>query len=568
LGPHRRRFFAALIFGIIYGGASGFGIPVIFQRVFRQIFETGEASYSTVQIVSLALLIPVAFFVRGLFGFFSTYWMTRCGLAVLQGLRGDIFAHLQRLHLQYFDAHQSGDLINRVVSDPRALQDLILEIAAELFKQPLQMTAAFVALVYLSIQMRDIFLLLIFLLLIPLCFFPVRLLRRHVKQCGRAMQAAEGEMTQRVSENLRTAQEVRAFGLENLEIDRLRRAMCSFSHFVLEITRWQKMQQPVMEVLSAVILSIIFVYAYFQRIPFSAFSAMGMGLYFAFDPIKKINSIVTQIHRATGSLERIFDVVEAPVAIVDPEDPIPLRLSGAVEFRDVTFRYGCQDILRGVSFAVAPRTTCALVGPSGAGKTTLIRLIPRLYDVSGGQVCLDGVDIRQLSLLELRDQIGFVPQQTVLLNDTVANNIRMGRREASDDEVVAAAKAAYAHDFLSRLECGYDTCVGDGGNLLSGGQRQRVAIARALIRDSRILILDEATSALDAESEDSVKRALEHMASRRTIVVVAHRLSTVQNADQIVVIDGGLCVASGTHGDLLVRCALYAGWVERQGLKT
>ncbi len=571
VSPHKRLFFLALIFGIIYGVTSGFGIPVIFQKVFKQIFETQELLYPNWQIGILALFIPVTFFVRGIFGFLSTYWMTKCGLEILKGLREDIFTHLQYVSLRYFDTRNSGDLINRVISDPRALQDLILEMAAEFFKQPLQMIAAFIGLIYLSIQSHDIVFLGIFAIAMPLCFLPVRLLRKQVKQYGRDMQNSEATMTQRVSENLHTVQEVRTFRLEEYEINRLKRAMNIFNDFVLKVTRWQKMQQPMMEVTSAIILAVIFVYAYLKKIPFSVFSAMGMGLYFAFDPIKKISNLWAQIHRSTGALERILDVIQTPIEITEPLNPVlNEKISGEIEFRNVSFRYiekGVASALEDISLKISAQTTCALVGPSGAGKSTFIKLLPRLYDTTHGQILIDDVDIKNYSLATLRNHIGFVSQHPVLFNDTVFNNLRVGNFSASQDEIIAAAKAAYAHDFICKLENGYETRVGDSGGRLSGGQRQRIALARAFLKNAPILILDEATSALDSESEYFVRKAVDLLGKNKTVIAIAHRLSTIQHADVIVVLDKGKCVAQGTHSSLLKECTLYQTLVEKQLLQ-
>lgn len=572
---HRRLFVLALLCGLIYGLMSGLGIPVIFEKVFKQIFEDTSHAYKDYQICFLAFSIPIAFFVRGVFGFLSTYWMNRCGVEILKNLRADVFAKLQTLSLVFFDRRTSGDLINRVISDPKSLQDVILEIASEFFKQPLQMIAAFIGLIYLSIQSKDMIFLLIFLFAMPICFLPVRLLRKRVKENGRQMQQAEADMTECVAENLRAVQEVRTFRLEEMMKTKAEKVMQHLSEKIVAVIKWQKMQQPLMEVFSAIIIAVVFAYAYFKKVPFSMFSAMGTALYFAFDPIKKISNTFGQVHRVTGALERVVDILEAPVEIQDSTQVMSRekteKILGQFDFRDVSFSYGgIQDneipALKAISLRLPAGSFCALVGPSGAGKSTFVKLLPRLYEVTHGNILLDGKNIRQWSLKSLRDAIAIVSQNPILFNDSVLNNLRMGNPSASFNEVVAAAKLAYADDFISGFENGYETFIGENGGLLSGGQRQRMAIARAFLKNAPILILDEATSALDSESEFFIRKALDTLSKNKTVVAIAHRISTIQHADKIFVFDHGHLLCEGSHDVLMQVSTLYKQLVEKQML--
>lgn len=567
---HRKSLFVcAVVCGGIYGVMSGLGLPLIFEKVFKNIFEKPE-DYNVSTILFIAAMVPLGFFVRGLFGYLSTFWMNRCGLEVLTELRSDIFRKLQYLPLSFFEKKASGDLIHRVVSDPKSVQDLLLEMASEAIKQPLQMVMAFLGLIYFSVKYCDAALLGIFLIAIPLCFLPVHLLRSRVKNNSRLMQQAEAEVTACVSENLQAAQEIRNFCMEERALVRIKTIMQKLSQRIELVVIWQKMQQPLMEVVSAGIISVIFVYAYWKKIPFSIFSAMGTALYFAFDPIKKITNLIGSMQRTTGALERIADILNQPLSIQSPQAGFKTNVcDGCFQLENVCFRYASseENVLNAINFEIPSKQFCALVGPSGAGKSTFIKLLPRLYDISSGSIRCNGVELREWDLEALRKQIAIVSQSTILFNDTILNNLRIGKPEASDVEIIKSAKLAYAHDFIMEAG-GYDVIIGENGNRFSGGQRQRLAIARAFLKNAPILVLDEATSALDSESEFCIKKAIEKIAENKTVIAIAHRISTIQNADCIFVFDQGNLVGQGTHNRLLAENNLYQQLVAKQLLNT
>lgn len=565
LSKNKKLFFIALLCGGVYGLMSGLGLPIIFEKVFRKIFESPEA-FSFITVVVVAGLVPAGFFIRGLFGYLSTYWMNRCGLEILARLRYDVFQKLQTLQFEFFDNKRTGDIIHRVISDPKCLQDVLLEMASDSIKQPLQMLAAFICLVYLSLKHCDLTLLFIFIIAIPICFLPVRLLRFRVKNNSRIMQQTEAEVTACVSENIHAAQEVRTFNLEEFELDKINGVMQRLTKRIQTVIMWQKMQQPLMEIVSTAIISIIFVYAYFNKIPFSVFSAMGAALYFAFDPIKKITNLIGIVQRSTGALERIVEILNYPIHIASPKKHAHNRSSnGDFAVENVSFRYknGTEDVLQDISFEFPERKFYALVGPSGAGKSTFIKLLPRLYDVTKGCIRLDSVGLKQWDLKALRQQMAIVSQSTVLFNDTLINNLRLGNFLATEEEIIEASKLAYAHDFIMEAG-GYDVRIGENGNRFSGGQRQRLAIARAFLKKAPVLILDEATSALDSESEFLIKKAIENISENKTVIAIAHRISTIQNADCILVFDKGRLVAQGKHNALLSENLLYKHLVEKQ----
>ena len=527
-------FFLAFACGGLYGLMSGLGLPLIFEKVFRKIFEE-PSQYSTSTVLLIACMVPSCFLLRGFFGYLSTLWMNRCGLEILTQLRTDIFKKLQQLDFAFFNKKATGDILHRIISDPKNLQDVLLEMASESIKQPLQMFAAFISLIYLSIKHCDFFLFIIFFLAIPLCFLPVRLLRSRVKNCSRQMQKTEAQVTDCVAENLRAAQEIRVFNLEQIATRKIISVMQDLSKCIQDVIYWQKMQQPMMEVVSSLIIAVIFIYAYFQKIPFSVFSAMGMALYFAFDPIKKITNIIGMIQKSTGSIERIFEILRQPITIMTPSENACYHTDNTTfVFKNVYFNYpeGRESSLKNIHLEIQANKFYALVGPSGAGKSTFIKLLPRLYDATRGLITFGGVPLQQWDISALRHQISLVSQSTVLFNDSILNNLKIGRLDASDDEVIAAAKMAYAHDFILSAG-GYDTVVGENGNLFSGGQRQRLAIARALLKNAPVLILDEATSSLDSESEFSIQKALESITQNKTVIAIAHRISTIQKADCI-----------------------------------
>lgn len=565
ISKHKRLFFIAFIFGCIYGLMSGFGLPILFEKVFKKIFED-PTQYALPTVLGIAILLPLGFSIRGIFGYFSTYWMNQCSLEILTELRFDIFQKLQKLQLNFFERKTSGDLLHRVVSDPKYLQDVLLELASDSIKQPLQMLAALACLIYLSLKHCDIVLLFIFLIAIPICFLPVKLLRHRVKNNSRIMQKTEAEVTSCVAENLQASQEIRTFNLENLALNKIQEIMIRLAHHIQTVVMWQKMQQPLMEIVSTFIISIVFVYAYFKRIPFSVFSALGTALYFAFDPVKKITNLIGLAQRATGAFERIMEILNQPIEILSPsKNAYNQPSNGSFSLRNISFKYSENEhyVLENVNIEIPSKSFYALVGPSGAGKSTFIKLLPRLYDVCHGDILFNGVNLKQWDLAALRQQIAIVSQSTVLFNDTFLNNLRIGNLNATEDEIISAAKLAYAHDFIM-ASGGYNAPIGENGQRFSGGQRQRLAIARAFLKNAPVLILDEATSALDSESEFFIKKAIENIASNKTVIAIAHRISTIQNADRILVFNEGHIYAQGKHNDLLQTCSLYKHLVEKQ----
>lgn len=557
-------FLWAFVCGCIYGLTSGLGLPLIFEKVFRRIFESSTV-YSYTEIIGMAVLIPLGFALRGISGYLNVVLMNRCGLYVLSNLRTDVIEKLQMLQLSFFDRNTTGDLVHRVIADPKKIQDILLEWISEGIKQPLQMLAAFGSLIYLSIQNSSVALFLVFCVSIPFCFLPVRLLRSRVEKYSRIQQCTEGALTAQVSENLNAVQEVRLFNLAERVKLKIQETIETAALATNLVVAWQKLQQPIMEVVSAIIIAVVFTYAYCANVPFSVFSAMGMALYLAFDPIKRLNTLFGSLQGVTGSIERIGEILKQVPTIQSPENPYLGSCSGSITFQAVSFRYSNKTppVIHQVDGTMEKHKFYALVGSSGAGKTTLIKLITRLYDVSDGAILMDGVDIRQWDLKHLRQQISIVSQSTILFNDTFLENLRLGSPNATREEIIEAAKMAYAHDFICKVG-GYDSRIGENGNRLSGGQRQRLAIARAFLKQAPILILDEATSALDSESEALIKKSLDTIRKQKTVIAIAHRISTIQQADCIWVFEKGSLVGKGTHAELLKTNFRYQQLVSKQ----
>jgi subfamily B ATP-binding cassette protein MsbA len=382
------------------------------------------------------------------------------------------------------------------------------------------------------------------------------------------MQAQLGTVTDRFSENLGAAKEIRAFGLEEREIGRFAAAVQSLFHVQMKIVKYSSFLSPTIEFISAVGVAATLVYAYYARIEWNTFLSIVFALFVSYEPVKKLGAINNDLKRGLSALDRLEEVLNEPAEIADPAEPITVgRLHGGLAFNAVSFAYGPNGnipALRGVNAHIPAGTVCALVGPSGAGKSTFANLVPRFYEVGAGCVTIDGLDVRAMRLADLRRNIALVSQDPVLFNDTIYNNLLLGRPDAARDEVMTAAVNAHADEFIRGLPHGYDTVVGERGSLVSGGQKQRIALARAFLRNAPILVLDEATSALDSESEQMIQEALRKLVVGKTVIIIAHRFSTIRDASLILVFDQGEIVAQGNHASLYAGNALYKSLYDRQ----
>jgi len=561
----RAEMIAAVICMVVYGVTSGFSLPILIKYVFPPIFDRSHAMPFR-EVIVIALCIPVVFLVRALSGYLNSFFLNAAGIRILEAIRLDYFRKLQTLPLSFVHGKSSGDLISRGMSDTAQLQATLTSLAGDGIKQPIQLIGAIAALVWLSLNTQGVWLVLLCLAILPLSVLPVRYVGKKVIKRAYQMQAHLGSVTGHFSENLAAAREVRAFGLEKREVGRFAAAARDLVVSQIKIAKYSQALTPAIEFLSATGIAITLVYAHQSGVDLATFIAVVTALYMSYEPIKKIGSVNNDLQRGKAALERLEFVLHEPNTLADPDEPVTVgRLRGDVAFAGVTFSYKPgEPVLRGISVQIPAGTVCALVGPSGAGKTTFANLVPRFYETGAGAIAIDGIDVRAMRVADLRRNIALVSQEPVLFNDTIYNNLLLGRQDASRDEVMAAAVDAYADDFIRVLPQGYDTVVGERGALVSGGQRQRLAIARAFLRDAPILILDEATSALDSESEAAIQAALKKLMKDRTVLIIAHRFSTIRDASMILVFDGGEIVATGGHGELYSGNPLYRSLYDRQ----
>ncbi|PTX92758.1 ABC transporter ATP-binding protein [Opitutus sp. ER46] len=566
--PVRGVIAAAIVTGIIYGASSGAGMPLLLKYVFPRIFTRADPPLALSAVALIAAGIPLIFLVRAISGYLNSYFTQLAGVRILESLRVDYFRKLQVLPLSFVHGKQTGDLISRGLSDTAQLQFTLSGLANDGIKQPATLIGALCAVGYLAFRAEGVFLALVCLAIVPLTVFPVRFVGRKVIKRAAQMQSQLGDVTSLFSENLAAAREVRAFGLEEHETTRFAGRSRLLITSQMKIAKYALALTPTIEVISAVGIAITLVYAYSGGLDLDTFLALIAALYQSYDPVKKLGTLNNELKRGTAALDRLEIVLNEPETITDPAQPVPVtRLRGDITFADVTFAYkGDDHVLKHVSVQIPAGTTCALVGPSGAGKSTFANLVPRFYDVAAGAVKVDGHDIRSLRLADLRRNIAVVSQEPVLFNDTIYANLLLGRRDATRAEVEQAARDAFAHDFILKLEggLGYDTVVGERGGRLSGGQKQRIAIARAFLRNAPILILDEATSALDSDSEAAIQAALQKLVIGKTVLIIAHRFSTIRDASKILVFDRGQLVATGTHTELYAGNGLYRSLYDRQ----
>ena len=556
----------ALLCGAISGLVFGAGLPLVNNEVFPRIFTEGNRTLPTLHVVGYALLIPLIFLVRAITGFLNSYLMSYCGIGVLEALRVDLYRKLQHLPLSYLGKNRTGDLMSRLTADTQVVQQTITTSASDLIIQPLTLVGAIGFLIKVAVENQGVALLLGSLAAVPLCVFPVRFVGKKLLLRARENQRLLGDISDVASQNLMAAREVRAFGLEEKEVALFAQTTRRLFQTQLKVVKYSQILSPAIEVIASLGIAFSLYHAYYGGISLPNFLAILTALFVCYEPVKKLGALHAQFTKGSASLTRIEEILHEPLEISDPASPVSVgRLRGDLAFEKVTFAYKTGDpVLRDVNLAIPAGTICALVGPSGAGKTTFANLVPRFYEALAGRVMVDGHDVRSLRIADLRRNIALVSQEPVLFNDTVLANLLLGRVEATRAEVEQAARDAFAHDFITALPHGYDTMVGERGAALSGGQRQRVAIARAFLRNAPILILDEATSALDSDSEAAVQAALKKLVVGKTVLIIAHRFSTIRDASTIVVFDRGEVVATGSHGELYAGNALYKSLYDRQ----
>jgi subfamily B ATP-binding cassette protein MsbA len=551
--PHRGRLGAALAAMVLYGAASA-GILALIRPIVDEVLPTG-AGLGTVTAAILVLYI-----LKGAGGYLSAYLMTDVGQQVVRDLRGVLFGHMLGQSAAFFSGQTTGRLLSRITNDVGQIQQAVSETLGDLARESLALVFYAGLLFYYDARMA-----LVSLITAPLVVYPLARLGQSVRRTTRRSHEALAQMAHVGAEAFTGHRIVKAFGAEAREALRFERASQQLYRINMGVTRVLSVLPPLMEFIGGAAFVLVLWYGSVQiragRLTSGEFAAFITAMFMMYGPAKKLSRVNAGVQQAIAAGERIFEMLDTHSEVRERPGAIALPpFHRSIEFRDVSFAYAGAEAptLSGVSFTVPAGAMFAIVGRSGAGKTTLVNLLPRFYDVTAGEIRIDGLDIRGVTLGSLRSQIGIVTQETVLFDDTVAANIAYGCPGATQQEIEAAAHAAHAHEFIEPLDRGYDTLIGERGQRLSGGQRQRLAIARAILRDSPILILDEATSSLDAASEMLVQDALSALMQNRTSLVIAHRLSTVRRADLILVLDCGAIVESGRHEELLARNGAYA----------
>jgi len=557
---YKSRLLLVLVLTLLMAGTTAL-YPVVIDHAFQMFTDRDRRI-----LYQLPALVIAVTAVKALAQYFQNVQVQQIVLLVIRALQTRMFAHLARADLARVEREAPAQLAARFTTDAAVIREALTR-AVNGIADLVTVIGLVASMVYL-----DWLLSLIAAALYPLAAVPIQRIGRRVRRASGGMQERMGETAALLNESFAQARTVRAYRLEAAETARARRAFDALYRSLVRITKGRARIDPVLEVLGGAAVAAVIGFAGWRAAVGSNtvgdFTGFVAALLIASRPLRALGSLNAAVQEGLAGLIRVFGVIDESPSIVERGDAVALPPGhGRVVFDDVHFVYPDGRVgLAGLSFEAAPGTTVALVGPSGAGKSTALALIPRLQDVSAGAVRIDGADVRDVTLASLRDAIAYVSQDALLFDDTVAANIRMGRPGASDDEVVAAASAAAAADFIAALPQGYATRVGPGGQRLSGGQRQRIALARALLRDPRILLLDEATSALDTENEAAVQLALARLRRGRTTIVIAHRLSTVRDAEQVIAMDSGRAMERGTHAELTQENGLYARLVRGQAL--
>ena len=551
---HKVAILLAIVCMVIVAASAG-GQARLIEPALDKVLVTGDER--------LVWIIPLAFLaisiIKGFGSYGQTVLMNRVGLRVVTTLQSEMFDRIVRADLAYLHGDATGKLISRFTNDVNFLREAVIKTVTGSVRDLLTVVVLVGVMFYTHWVLATMT-----FIVFPVSVFPVIYLGRRLRRVSAETQAELGVLTALLDDVFKGVRQVKAYGMENHEQRRADGMFESIFRFILKAARVRARSYPIMETLGGLAIAGVLFYGGYQVLhgetTVGKLIAFLTALVMAFQPMRSLASLNASLQEGLAAAQRIFTMIDYRPAIVDSPDSGPLKIEeGAIRYDDVTFSYGDGiPALRGVTIEARPGQKIALVGPSGAGKSTVLNLLPRFHDVSGGTVSIDDQDVRAVTIESLRRSIALVSQETGLFNTSVRDNIAYGDPTADDDAIVEAAKSAAAHDFISELPQGYDTIIGEAGLRLSGGQRQRLSIARAMLRDAPILLLDEATSSLDTQSERLVQEALKRLMVGRTTLVIAHRLSTVIDADRIYVLDGGQVVEQGSHNELLARNGLYA----------
>jgi subfamily B ATP-binding cassette protein MsbA len=591
--PYRVRFFLGLLCGVLYGLTNGILLAV--AKVVMDLIFVGATNFhekllkaphwlspitkwlatvlpefhapsSELGWVLVAGAIPAVMVLRITLAYLNIYLTNWAAMHAVADVRTKLFAHLQNLSLGFFNRSSTGDLIARITNDTGVLASIIGGAFVSVIKEPVTILALIGY--QLTIQPKLTF---ISIVIFPVCLVPAIIFGRKVRKSARAVQEYNAELSNLMHESFTGNRVIKAYNLEDSVIAEFKATTRKYVGQVLRVVRANEIPSQLVEFFAAAGIAMVFLYVHHlpkDQMPTQGdFISFILGVVMIYPPIKNVTRLHNQLHQARAASERVFELLATKNSVPEPAAPKMLHADHAdIEFKNIHFAYGEKPVLHGINLSVKSGQLVALVGASGSGKTTLANLLLRFYDPTKGAITIGGVDLREVTTRDLRNQIAVVAQENILFNDSIRRNIELGRLGATNEEIITAARHAFAYDFIMQKEGGFDSVIGEKGVSLSGGQRQRIAIARAVLRNAPILVLDEATSALDTESERAVQAALDELMKGRTTICIAHRLSTVLHADMIVVLDQGRIVETGTHAELSQRGGIYQKLYELQFL--
>ena len=562
----------SLLAAVVFAAANAFGLPFLMGKVLPAVFGDEAARSAPLlswpdrlgggpilflpkghELLFAVAFLPAVMLVRGLGEFFSTYLLNLAGLRVIEAVRRDVFAKLQNLHLGFFGRLSIGDLLSRLIADANSVRLVLVDVSNDLIVQPLTLVFSLGYVVWVCLSHEGGYWFLACLLVVPAAVLRVRSVAVRIQRRTRQGMESASELNSIAVENLQSAREVRAYGLQEREAKRFNLASQEGLRLQGKLVRYEKAVSPLVELTAAMGIAGAIAFGASNGFTLPELLSLIVAFYFAYGPIKRLGNVSSRLSMAAPGLVRLEEVILAPVEVADAADACALRrVRGDIEMKEVAFRYGADPVLADVTLKIPAGQSVALVGPSGAGKSTFVNLVPRFFDPQQGAISIDGQDLRAVRQADLRSNIALVSQEPVLFNESILENIRLGRPAATDAEVREAARQAGALEFIEAQPEGFLTKVGERGGRLSGGQRQRISIARAFLKDAPVLILDEATSALDTDTERSIQQSLALLMKGRTTLIVAHRFSTIRDVDRVLVFDGGRIVADGA------REAVYA----------